>query len=347
MRLVRGSKSGLILSAVLLCALSVYSRGSTEAEDFSRVKSGSDRAALKRYLDIYRDGANRAEAELRYAKTAADIEEQTDILENYLKRFTEPVRNREAYRMLAECYFLKGEFSSLSALSARYYARGGRERFMTVFRVRAQMLSQNYAAAWQEMDKNGDGFPAAMRAFAQKRTTGNSAHIQRLRSEPSAITAPSLYVAGIFLEEDGFINEAYSAFTDLTRRFPRSPEAVMAGRKLALLSERHPVYTADYLKPSAPLAQLTHESDIADTPGAGSFSVEVGPLYNLEEAKQLRKEIGTEYGRTLIVKRRREFVLLVGLFATSDRALNAKIRLAQEAGINGHVVQLRGMQTEQ
>lgn len=332
---------------MLLCALFGYSRAGTEAEDFARVKSGSDRAALKRYLETHRDGAHRADAELLYAKTAADVEEQTDILENYLKRFTEPERNRDAYRLLAECYFLKGEFSSLSALSARYYARGGRERFMTVFRVRAQMLSQNYAAAWREMDKNGDGFPAAMRAFAQKRSTGSSSHIQRLRSDPSAVTAPALYVAGVFLEEDGFINEAFSAFTDVTRRFPRSPEAVMAARKLALLNERHPVYTADYLKPSAPLAQLAHESIEPEVPGAGSFSVEVGPLYNLEEAKQLRKEIGTEYGRTLILKRRREFVLLVGLFSTSDRALNAKIRLAQEAGINGHVVQLRGTQTEQ
>ena len=48
-----------------------------------------------------------------------------------------------------------------------------------------------------------------------------------------------------------------------------------------------------------------------------------------------------EFGRAVIVKREKEFVIYVGRAPAQDDAVSMKIRLAEEFGFNGTIVNIR------
>ncbi|MGL4370806.1 MAG: SPOR domain-containing protein, partial [Spirochaetota bacterium] len=151
----------------------------------------------------------------------------------------------------------------------------------------------------------------------------------------------ALYRAGRELDAAGKKNEAYSAYCDCIKKYPRSAEALLSGKKAEKLKKSGAVYTAHYRVSSKPELRLSPERTITEADGGMEYSVLIGPFYNLKEISSLKKEMTAEFGRAFIVKQTKQFVLYVGKTADQEEAVSIKIRLAEEFGFNGTIVNLQ------
>jgi tetratricopeptide (TPR) repeat protein len=170
----------------------------------------------------------------------------------------------------------------------------------------------------------------------------------------------SLYSSYISLKGQGYISTIYllgrqyefsqefakaaSAYNDIIKNYPRSPEADLAKKRLSAIAPADTIKPVDY-KPDMrnnekPVLNLKPETDIVDTgkKSESFYSVEIGPLYNLQNAKDIRSEIKKEFEIAYIMKKEREFTIMVGRYGDSEEALTVKIRLAEEMGINGNII---------
>ena len=152
----------------------------------------------------------------------------------------------------------------------------------------------------------------------------------------------ALYSLAKEYESQGLKNEAFSAYSDLVTQYPRSIEALYAAKPKARLAKAG----AKYKAPSGVhkiqrLSKMVPERSDSDDGSSAEFSIVIGPFYNLREAGKIKKEMTSEFLHAVIVKREREFVIYVGRVRDQDDAVSMKIRLAEEFGFNGTLVNIR------
>ena len=154
----------------------------------------------------------------------------------------------------------------------------------------------------------------------------------------------ALYRAGREFETDRKINEAFSAYTDCIQNYPRSAESLLCEKRIEVLKKSGAVYVKNYAalkKHEKNQLKITPEKDIEDQNDSQMYAVMIGPFYNLQEAKDLKKEMTIEFGRAVIVKQAKEFIIYAGKTSDQEAAVALKIRLAEEFGLNGTIVNFK------
>jgi len=161
--------------------------------------------------------------------------------------------------------------------------------------------------------------------------------------EGTGADVSALYLFARHCEMRKEYTPAYSAYTDLINKFPRSPEANLAKIRLSEISKYKPQYITNYfdkIKNSDNLF-LQHETVVDDEEKNSFYSVEIGPIYNLAKAERIKKELSPEFKPVIIVKKKKEFSVYIGRINTTEDALSVRIRLAEEYGLNGNIIYIR------
>ena len=159
----------------------------------------------------------------------------------------------------------------------------------------------------------------------------------------TAYPESALYRAGREFEADNKKNEAFSAYTDCIRKYPRSAEALLSEKRAGILKKAGAQYMKTYASAgtsgSAAL-RLSPDRDVETGNSGPVYAVLIGPFYNLKEAKALKKEMTVEFSHAVIVKQSKEFVIYAGRTQDQEEAVALKVRLAEEFGLNGTIVNL-------
>lgn len=156
----------------------------------------------------------------------------------------------------------------------------------------------------------------------------------------------TLYLLGEFYEKKGMYNEAFSAYSDLSGRFPGSPEAAMARKRTGGIMEHTPrrvPYLPDRnILENAETIDIHPEAEVPDDTGDDSFySIAVGPFPTAARANGIRALL-KNFGFMKTVRLKNGYSLYVGRGPDEGSAMKVKMRLAEEYGLNGRIVRISG-----
>ncbi len=187
-----------------------------------------------------------------------------------------------------------------------------------------------------------------------KNTSGYSKkYIKDLREivvgfRDSDITPAAIYLLGQYYEKKRDYDRSYSAYVDLIKKFPRSPESAYARRRIGRLEKNNPrlinYIPDDKTIENIDMIDIHPEIDIDNGEGLQKgvlYAISLGPFYNLKSTEEIAQLIKDDFKPISIVRLRRNFVIYVGRFKKSESALSVKIRLAEEFGLNGNIVRIR------
>ncbi|MCP4138574.1 MAG: hypothetical protein GY754_46880 [bacterium] len=231
-----------------------------------------------------------------------------------------------------------------------------------LFRVHACVMLGLFEAAEKEcllISKSNHSYDILARtmlyqAHINRKITGYSrTYIYSLRElalgfKNSDSSPAALYLMGTFYRRGREYNKSWSAFSDIITKYPRSPEAIMARKHLAALKKYSPT-KEEYIpgKKAINKAQsidLRPEIDLESRERSQKksfFSIHIGPFRSLKRVNSIKK-MTREFGLSWTLKLRTGFIIYIGKFNTVDDAMNARIRLAEEFGINGRIVRISG-----
>ncbi|MFH0976866.1 MAG: hypothetical protein V1874_13880 [Spirochaetota bacterium] len=156
----------------------------------------------------------------------------------------------------------------------------------------------------------------------------------------------ALVLLGRYYKSKGEYNKAFSAFSDVTAKFPRSPEAEFANTEIASIEQHRPVKT-NYM-PDKEMISKTDSIDIhpemddenANPADGIQYSISLGPFDKIGGAREIKNLVGKDFQPVEIAQTRNGYVVYAGRFAEPDAAIKTKIRLAEEFGMNGTIVKL-------
>lgn len=163
-------------------------------------------------------------------------------------------------------------------------------------------------------------------------------------SKTSETMPTALFLLGRYYEKKGDHNRSYSAYRDIIKQYPRSPESNFSRKRIWKLKKYKPTIV-DYM-PDENLIKKSETIDIKpeyvekreNRKGTRFYSVSFGPFYNLKKAMEIKKLILNDYKPIRIIKLRRKFVIYAGMTDSMNRALSMKVRFAEEYGLNGTIV---------
>ncbi|MBN2160192.1 MAG: hypothetical protein JW807_12410 [Spirochaetes bacterium] len=269
-------------------------------------------------------------------------------------------RRDQALCRLCEILYLQSKWNELaeSAREGTGYPKSINACRFRYFLIIALMHLGKYGAAEEEcraaIDKNHDYHNLArsllMLAHIYKATSGMSrSYIRTIREiamgygESDALPA-TLFLLGEFYEQKKLHDESYSAYSDLVAKYPNSPEAVEALKKMRLLARHNPHYVF-YLPDKTIVDKTEHieihpEISLPDNEvQEQSYSISVGPFPSAKRAAELR-ELLKDFDGITTVRLNKGFSLYVGRCSNEETALKLRIRLAEEYGINGRIVRI-------
>lgn len=154
----------------------------------------------------------------------------------------------------------------------------------------------------------------------------------------------AVYLLGRFYEDKKDYDKAFSAYTDVIKRFPDSPEATFAKGRIADIEGYNPVLT-DYIPRNEAISRTENidikpEIDITEKESDIIYSISLGPFENKLQVIEIKNLIKDEFSPVKIINVKDKFILYVGRTMNADAAISTKIRLAEEFGINGNVVKM-------
>ena len=156
----------------------------------------------------------------------------------------------------------------------------------------------------------------------------------------------ALFLLGEFYEQKRMFDESYSAYTDLTLRYPGSPEATEAMKRVRTIMKHNPrrvfYLPGKKIVDNTESIAITPEMDLHDENGSSSFySISVGPLPSLKNANEI-KSLLKEFEFIKTIRLKNGYSLYVGKSPDEESAMKLKMRLAEEYGINGNLVRISG-----
>jgi len=161
----------------------------------------------------------------------------------------------------------------------------------------------------------------------------------------NSVNYPSvLYLLGEFYESTGDINRAYSAYRDLNKIYPRSPESLLTVTRTAKLKESGAV-PLSYIPDDSLIRKLDPidikpEIDDNETKSDILYAVSIGPLLSRNKAWDMKK-LAERIAPCSTVLLKTGYMIYCGRYSSPDDALAGRIRLAEEYGINGSIVRLQ------
>ncbi len=272
-----------------------------------------------------------------------------------------PRRDYALFRM-CEIHHLLARWRNLESAAEEGCAIKGTPHYdeFAIFLVIALMQSGRYARAEQEcrrlIERNHDYETLArsllLLAQINRRATGFSRdYIATIRqislgyTKSEALPA-TLFLLGEFYEYRKMHDEAYSAYTDLLTRFPDSPEAAEASKRMPAVI-RHNPHRVSYI-PGTTIVDATEPLDIhpemeipEDHASSPFYSISIGPFDNAADARDIRRVLRS-FDFLQTIRLRRGYAIYAGRASDEESALKLKIRLAEEFGINGRIIRISG-----
>lgn len=262
-----------------------------------------------------------------------------------IRQFPKYTQILAVYRETCQILYLSSRYeeSSRYAKTALSIDRSKNQtHIFSLILIHSLILSQEYDDASNCLKKYSSAIDEDERSVLSDelslRTGGNVSNPVNAGNSRSSC---ELYLLGKQYELERKYDYAFSAFKDLIHQYPRSPEGMIASKRLDLLVKQSPKYTKAYLNPQKEKNEfnLEHTSPIDDIDNALAYSVLIGPLYNLAEAKNLKKEMTGSFEQIVLVKSADGFYLYVGRESSAEKAVALKIRLAEEFALNGKIAQ--------
>lgn len=335
-------------AAFLLAAcLSTAALAGTESEDWrtlrdaASAKSRDEASALARsFIKNHPKSGHIADARMILADSETDPARALPRYDALAEKFRDFSRKYEARLSLCRILFLQSRFAECAeeAQKGAESANELRGEFV-LLRAKALYAQQRYDEASETLKGNSTPEAANIRAEIVTKNGETGAWADLVKGD---FPETALFCLAKEFEADGMNNEAFSAYSDLIRRYPHSLEALSAAKPKAKLAKLGAKYKAVAAAKRQKLERLRPEREITDADStAGEYSVLVGPFFNLKEAGKIKKEMTSEFGHAVIVKREREFVIYVGRAPAQEDAVSMKIRLAEEFGFNGTIVNIR------
>lgn len=192
-----------------------------------------------------------------------------------------------------------------------------------------------------------------MLSHAERKMTGYSrGYFSILRDiiskfHQSENACAALYLLGRAHHERGDLDRAYSAYREIIRRFPRSPEASFASAKIETLESHNPK-TVGFLPDEAFLKSLDKIDLSAYGPAEEDhiqkksyYAIMLGPVEGKSDAMKIAHSIKGEFAPVKIVHSAGRYVVYAGRLHDTKSASTMKIRLAEEMGYNGKIVRLQ------
>lgn len=357
----------LCLSVFLFCGI----LHASPSDDYARIISAyesneyakvADRA--EKFLRTHPKSSLVPEVKLILAEIETDpekaLQKLTDIVAAY-PRFKQADYCR--YKICEIHYFLsrweKLEQSAQEGLTkhdsrSRYYSD------FLFFRAKAAFYTHNFQESLQTSGtlirdhKNFHRYPeikiqtvyALQKVHAEQTDYAQSLKQTYFELKDSGSDISALYLLGRHYEYSHNYNISYSLYADIVQQYPRSPEALLAKKRIAIIRSHNPRYIKNVLSTiSAERKNIvqsfspTRDVEESDTPNY--YALTVGPLYNLQSAEKLAGQLQRTFSPVHIVRRHRNFVIYVGRSSSSEGAMSLKIRLAEEYAINSNIVYVR------
>lgn len=288
--------------------------------------------------------------------TELAVEKYRSVIKNY-SRF--PGREYALYR-ICQILDLKSKWKDLRAESANGIKLFPAGNYLDDFRfmhITAAMMLEDYDAAKSESIKiteHTHDFETLSRAIfllaeSEKKISGNSKpYISNLKElaagfRKSEIYPSILFRLAVFYDEKKDYDRAYSAYSDTAGLFPDSPEAVMSIQRIEKLKKMNPVkmsYIPDSLTvKNTEELDLSPEYDVKKEKDENYYSVAIGPYTKLKDTAGVIKFLKT-YDETRKVKTAYGYMIYIGRYTDTESALETRIRLAEEYGINGSIVRI-------
>ncbi|HOO72024.1 MAG TPA: tetratricopeptide repeat protein [Spirochaetota bacterium] len=359
------------LLAVITCmaTLPCLAAGGDDAHAFDRVReaygSGDRNRALalsREFLKKHPQSGLVPDARMVIADCQSDPEEALKLYAVVRDKYRYyPRRDRAQYR-ICEIHFFLSQWKALAEESARgisLFDRGAYSDdfhyYRAVAAVQLGMLENAEEECHRMIDKSHN-YSSLARALVllsyviRKKTGYSREYIYSLRElalgfEKADLSPSTLYLLGKFYESRHEWNRAYSAFTDIVDRFPRSPEANFSRQRLETLKEKNP-RREKYLPDDKTVREtdqfdLQPEIDVTDedTETGWYYSLSIGPFPSLRETKRIERELA-EFEALKVARLRSSYTIYLGKFGTSDEALETRVRLAEEFGINATIVRV-------
>ncbi len=270
--------------------------------------------------------------------------------------------NRRAYAQcrLCEIAYLqsKWEVLALEALDGRRLGKSPYAGKFSYYLAIALIHTGDYAGAEREcrllIEKDHDYRTMArsllILAHILRLTSGFSReYVSTIRDialgyRDSDAMQAVLYLLGEFYENKRMYDESYSAYYDLLSKYPRSPEAAEAARRVKGLMKhgprRVPYLPGKKLLDATDKIDIHPETDVTEDETLSAFySISIGPLPSARQAAEL-KILLKEFDYVKTVRLSKGYALYVGKGLDEEATLKLKVRLAEEYGINGRIVRI-------
>lgn len=191
-------------------------------------------------------------------------------------------------------------------------------------------------------------------AEIDRKITGNSrAYIYDLRELAEGFKASEIYPSiilklGDFYESKNDKDRAFSAYSDIVKFFPESPEAEIAITRIENLKTSNPrlvqyIPDMETVNRTAPIDILPdYTAPVYDN--KIYYSVTIGPFSKIKDAEAIIRLL-KNYDNVRIENTTLGHIVYIGKHGETDTALQTKIRLAEEYGINGNLVRFSDHQS--
>ena len=158
----------------------------------------------------------------------------------------------------------------------------------------------------------------------------------------------ALFLLGRYYESKGEYDKAFSAYSDVAGKFPKSPEAGYSRRQLDQIAKFNPKKTkyipdANTIKQTdridiKPEIDITSDNDNQDK--NIHYSISLGPFNKIGNAREMKDLLNKDFQPVEIAKIRNGYMVYIGKYSTVDSAMTTKIRLAEELGMNSNIVRV-------
>ncbi len=328
-------------------------------------ESGKLKELARKFFKQYPKSNYVADVRLILAENESNPKESIKQYRTLVDKYKFFKKRDYAQYKLCETLYLLSQWKTLKNESRRGIKLFKRSRYFTKFRfflARAYIHLEMFEDAKdvclkitrQDRDHENLSEALLLLSFINKKISGFSRgylyYLNELLTDfrNSKKIPTAIYMLGNYYESRRDYDRAYSAYIDISQRFPLSPESIFARRRLAGIDKYDP-RKVGYM-PNKRTIRKSDNIDIKpeiDNNGNAKddaqivYSVSLGPFSDMNRAEKIRDLINGDFNPIKIVEtRRKKFVLYVGRLSNSDIAISMKIRLAEEFGMNGNIVRI-------
>ena len=363
--LARRSVKLILVSFLLLIYIPLHSASEQEEKAFNALQKsfyGKDKDEFDKDCNLFLKNFPKSgyvpDARLLLADKETDVElsvkKYSSVVANY-SRFHG--REYAQYR-ICQILDLRSKWKDLKTEAAKGIKLFPTGRYNSDFRfmyITSLIMLEEYNNAKEEIIKITENsreletlaIAISYLAEIEKKRSGNAKpYLNNLKElaegfKKSEIYPSILFRLGLFYDEKKDYDRAFSAYSDIVKMFPASPEADMSAAGIERIKKFNPQKTA-YIPDIKAIKNtdnidLSPEHDINKDANANFFSVAIGPFTRLNDADSVLKLV-KDYDDVRKIKVAYGYMIYLGEYRDTDNALAARIRLAEEYGINGNIV---------